>query len=338
MSVLGAPAASGPAGPRTRVRLGWAAAALGVLAAFVALGLLSEAFTPAPSGPAGSALSSTPAGVAAWAQLLDRGGHPVGTLREPLGTARLAPSATLVVLEAGSLTRAETAHLRAFVSAGGRLVIGGGDPSRTLGGLIGSPPRWISRGPLITAAVGHATEIEGLRQIRAAGRGAWTSAPGAAAVLLAGTRGAALLQTRVIGSGVIDLLADASPVENDLLASADNAQLALNLAGGPGRPVLFAEALHGFGTASGLAAIPTRWWILAIGLALAGGLWALARGRRLGPAGPTAAAAAPTRSAYVDALASALVRARDPQALSQLQAASGSILPAPVRGRDEDTL
>ena len=336
MSVLNANAASGPAGPRTRARLGWAAAALGVLAAFVALGFLSEAFTPAPSGPAGSALSTTPAGVAAWAQLLGRAGHPVGTLREPLATARLAPSATLVVLEAGSLTRPETAHLRAFVSAGGRLVIGGGDPSRTLGGLIGSPPGWIARGPLIAAAVGHGSEVDGVRQVRCAGAGAWTSAPAGAAVLLAGTRGAALLQTRAIGSGAIDLLADASPVENGLLASADNAQLALNLAGGPGRPVLFAEALHGFGTASGLAAIPTRWWILAIGLALAGGLWALARGRRLGPMEPPAPAPAPARSAYVDALASALVRARDPQALSQLQAEPRSKLPAPVRGRDED--
>ena len=149
MSVLGADAASGPAGPRTRARLGWSAAAPGVVVAFVALGVLSEAFAPAPSGPAGSALSTTPAGVAAWAQLLGRAGHPVGTLREPLATARLPPAATLVVLEAGSLTRPETAHLRAFVSAGGRLVIGGGDPSRTLGGLLGAPPGWIARGPLI---------------------------------------------------------------------------------------------------------------------------------------------------------------------------------------------
>jgi hypothetical protein len=320
-----------------RMRWGWPAVAVAVLAAFVALGLLSEAFTPAPSGPAGSALSTTPAGAEAWAQLLSRDGHPVGVLRDPLSSAPLAPAEALVVLDAGTLSRAETTHLRAFVSAGGTLVIGGGDPRRDLPGLLLAPPARVLYGSTVARVVAPGPEVLGVVTVRSAGAGAWASDPRATALVVgdAGT----LLEVRRLGSGHIDLLADASPVENGLLASADNAQLALNLAGGLGRPVLFAEALHGFGTASGLAAIPTRGWILAIGLALAAGLWALARGRRLGPMEPAAPAPAPARSAYVDALAAALVRARDGEALSRLRAASGSSpskLPAPVRGSDQD--
>jgi hypothetical protein len=51
---------------------------------------------------------------------------------------------------------------------------------------------------------------------------------------------------------------------------------------------------------------------------------------------PAAGAAAPARSAYVDALAASLVRARDAQTLSRLAASPPSKLPAPVRGSERD--
>jgi hypothetical protein len=310
------------------------------MATFLGVGLLAEAFAPAPSGPDGSALSTTPAGAAAWAQLLGRDGHPVGALRDPLSTAQLPARDTLVVLDAGALSRAETAHLRAFVSAGGTLVIGGGDPRHTLPGLLPAPPGWVAYGSTTARVVAPGPEVAGIVVVRSAGAGAWASDPRATALLVGGG-GGTLLEVRRVGSGRVDLLADASPVENGLLAVADNAQFALNLAGSAGRPVLFAEAVHGFGTATGLAAIPTRWWILAVGLALAGGLWALARGRRLGPMAPPAPAPAPARSAYVDALAAALVRAREPRVLEALSDPNASPeprakLPAPVRGFHPD--
>ena len=299
-----------------RGRVGWSTAVATVVAAFLALGLLTEAFAPAPSGPAGSAFSTTPAGVAAWASLLARNGHPVGTLRDSLASAPLAPGATLVVLEAGALSRAQTAHLRAFVAAGGTLVMGGGDPARTLTGLVARVPASVNTGPTLAHAVGSGPEVSGVGSVRTAGRGAWTGASGAQ-VLLAGA-GGALLQRLSLGAGRVELLADPSPLENGLLAASDNAQLAINLAGGAGRPVVFAESVHGFTAATGLAAIPSRWWVLAAGLALAGGLFALSRARRLGPPEPPAPPPAPARSAYVDALAAALVRARDAETLAAM--------------------
>lgn len=294
---------------------GWAAAAVGVVLLFVVLGLASEAFTPAPQGPAGSSYATTPAGVAAWAELLTRSGREVVQLRAPLDQAGLPPTATLVVLGATSLSPAAGRGLARFVRAGGRLVIGGGDPSATLPALLAKAPGWTASGPPVVHPVARAPEVAGVDTVLTGGAGAWTSGPGTP--VLAGS-GNAVLTVLGLGRGRIDLLADATPLENRLLASADNAQLALNLAGPAGTPVLFAEALHGFGEATGLAAIPTRWWLTFAGLCLAWAAWALARGRRIGPAEAPEPDPVPPRSAYVDALARTMVRRRDRQALEQL--------------------
>jgi hypothetical protein len=192
--------------------------------------------------------------------------------------------------------------------------MGGGDPLATLPSLVGQAPGFTATGPTSVHVVAAVPEVAGVITVRAAGAGAWTSGPGQ--VALAGPQGALLLVQRR-GAGRIDLLADPSPLENRLLATADNAQLALNLAGPPRTGVVFAEALHGFGQATGLAAIPTRWWLAFAGLSLAAGAWALARGRRLGPPEPPAPAPDPPRSAYVDALATVLARTRDRGALER---------------------
>ena len=286
----------------------WLAAAVGVVAAFFALGLIADAFTPAPSGPAGSSYATSPAGAAAWAELLTRSGHPVAQLRRPLDDVALPPAATLIMLGADSLSPAAGQNLDRFVRAGGRLVIGGGDPPATLPALLPRAPGWTDSGSVLVKRVAFLPEVDGVDSVRTAGDGAWTSGPGTPA--LAGTRGPALLVLRA-GRGRVDLLADAAPVENQLLASADNAQLALNLAGPRGAPVIFAEALHGYGEATGLAAIPTRWWVAFAVLCLAWAAWALARGRRIGPADEPVREPVPPRSAYVEALARAIVRGRD---------------------------
>ena len=291
---------------------GWIGAAAGVVALFVLLGLLSEAFTPAPQGPAGSSYATAPGGVAAWAELLARAGHRVAQLRAPLEQAPVIPGATLVVLGASSLSTAAGRDLHRFVGAGGRLVIGGGDPPAVLPALLPRAPAWSAAGPSVAHPVARAPEVAGVGTVLSAGAGAWTSGPGAPA--LAGS-GRAVLSVLGLGRGRVDLLADPSPVENRLLARADNAQLALNLGGPPGAPVLFAEALHGFGQATGLAAIPGRWWVAFAGLCLAWALWALARGRRIGPPEAPEPVPVPPRSAYVDALARQLVRGRDAAAL-----------------------
>lgn len=293
----------------------WAAAALAVVGVFFVLGLIADAFAPAPEGPAGSSYATSPAGAAAWAELLARAGHPVVALRRPLDTASLPPGSRVVVLGADSLSSAAGRNLNRFVRAGGRVVLGGGDPTATLPAVLARPPRWTGSGSLIVKRVAPVPEVDGVSTVLTSGAGAWTSGPGT--VALSGARGPELLAVNV-GRGQIDLLADAAPVENRLLASADNAQLALNLGGPPGTPVLFAEALHGYGEATGLAAIPTRWWVVFAGLCLAWAAWALARGRRIGPAEKPPPEPIPPRTAYVDALARALVRGRDRSAQAEL--------------------
>jgi hypothetical protein len=104
------------------------------------------------------------------------------------------------------------------------------------------------------------------------------------------------------------LLADATPLQNAFLDRTDNAALALGLAGGPSRPVVFSESVHGYGTATGLAALPERWkWALALaGLATVVMMWA--RARRIGPPDEIGRELPPPRVAYVDALAGILAR------------------------------
>ncbi len=98
MSVSASPGArTRPAWPA------WAGAAAAVVALFFALGLLTEAFAPSPEGPPGSAYATTPDGVAAWASLLQRDGHPVVALRNSLGSVSLPAQVTLVLLDAGRL-------------------------------------------------------------------------------------------------------------------------------------------------------------------------------------------------------------------------------------------
>lgn len=298
----GAASAAAPAPPRsTTAWRGWVAAGLAVLLAFVLFGLVADAFAPGPQGPAESSFATSPAGLAAWAELLDRAGHRVSQLRQPLAGARLSRASTLVVIGATGMAPAAAHRLEAFLQGGGRLVLGGGWLNRVMPALISSPPGWRPGGPRTYSISGPV----GVSQVAAAGQGSFQP-------------GSRLLISRPVGSGVLVLLADPSPVENRLLARVDNAQLALDLAGFPGRPIVFAEALHGYGQATGLAAIPASWWLAFAGLALAGGAWAVSRGKRLGPPEAPPPPAVPPRSAYVDALAATLLRAHDPDRLARL--------------------
>jgi hypothetical protein len=283
---------------------------------FLALGLLGELFGAGPSGPVSSSYATNSQGLAAWAELLSRTGHTVVQLRTPLQRARLDPADTVVVLDPEALLPAEGKRLLAFVEDGGRLVIGGSDSQSTLPAVIPRPPQLNSSGSVseLAATDGGAT-VAGVSEVRSAGEGEWSPTAGYRAPLQSAAGGSLLLE-RDLGSGRIELLADASPLQNRLLGTADNAQLALNLAGGRTRAVVFVESVHGFGQSIGLAALPGRWWLAFAGLALAGLLWILARGRRLGPAEQAEIASAPPRSAYVEAIALLLRRTRDPQELS----------------------
>jgi hypothetical protein len=109
-----------------------------------------------------------------------------------------------------------------------------------------------------------------------------------------------------------------APLENRDLATGTNAEFSLRLAGPADRPVVFAEAIHGFGPATGLAAFPRRWWVAIALLALAAGTFVLARGRRLGGPDPLPTEAPSPRAAYLEAMAATLRATADRDRLDEL--------------------
>lgn len=272
----------------------------GLVAVNLALGELDDA-TRGPQGPASSSFATTPRGSAAYAELLERYDHPVLRLRAQLADAELDPDATLVLLDPPGLIAEERAALSNFVAAGGRL-IAAGRAIATLGGDL----ELRQRGP--RDAVDQGGALRSVERVRTAGEGVWDGVTQARIVL--GTPRAPLLLEEREGSGRAFLLADSSPLQNRLLGEADNAALGVELAGAPPRPVVFVESIHGYEEATGVAAIPKRWWWVLGGLALAALLFALASGRRLGPPERERRELAPPRAEFADAVATALAKSR----------------------------
>src|SRR5206468_7355442 len=83
------------------------------------------------------------------------------------------------------------------------------------------------------------------------------------------------------------------------------------------RPVVFLEGYHGYGAATGFAAIPARWWDGFGLLALATATLMLASGRRFGPPQANARALPPPRREYVESLGGVLARSRPREAAIQ---------------------
>lgn len=300
---------------------GWQRAALGVAVVVVGINLLATAvgaLVPSPSGPASSSYATAPRGIAAYAELLEREGHPVRRLRERPDRAQLDPAATVVLLEPDVLVADEVRALRRFVEEGGRLVAGGARSQLLLEGLLGAgAPELSRRGPSTWRAEGSAPEAGRALEVRSSGEGAFLGGGESEPVVSEAGGGRSLVLAGGVGRGRALLLADASPLQNRLLAQADDAALGLGLAGDAGRPVHFLESVHGYGQGRGLAALPGSWKLALGGLALAGLLFVLSRARRLGPPDPEPPPRAPARGAYVGALGAALERTGDAAAATE---------------------
>jgi hypothetical protein len=274
----------------------------------VALSLLHSLLGGTPGGPTSSSYSTGAAGVAAYASLLARAGHPVARLRTRPAASHLDPRTTVVLLDpASNLAATDAAALRRFVSAGGDLVLGGSGGD-WLARIVPDAPEWSSAG--VGASAGTLVPdpaLAGVQRVESPGPGSWH---GGSALPLLGTSGASLLALAEVGRGRIWLLANTAPLHNDELAEADDARLGLAIAGGGGRGVTFLESYHGFGPASGYAAIPPRWWV-AFGLLLGSALTLMAAsGRRLGPPQARERSLPPPRREYVESLAGILARTR----------------------------
>ncbi len=287
-------------------------AVVAIVVVEVGLGILDAATRGSePSGPASSSLSTAHTGLAAYEELLARYGHRISHQRGALADARLDPSATLVLLDPSDINRADLATVRRFVLEGGHLVAGGSRPEWLLELAPADIPGWT---PVADRVVTEPDLAGGPPlTVETVGAGSWVEAGG---------RRALTFQPAHQGSGAAIFLADASPLHNELLDRADNAAFSLSLAGATERPVIFAEGVHGYGATTGLAAIPFRWKVALIAVALAALLAMVAAGRRLGPAEDDARALEPARRVYIDALASTLARTRRPaEALTPLQQA-----------------
>jgi hypothetical protein len=287
----------------------------------VALSLLDSSTRGADeTAPRSSSLSTGRDGIAAFAELLRRNDRGTDALRGSLADTPLEPGRTLVVLDPVGLDREESQAIRRFVERGGRLIAGGLGATGLLGELLDEPPTWSGEGVPRAEAVGAAPEAAGLRSVRTAGSGSWADAGATTPVLVGGAR--VLATVADVGRGRVVALADPSPLQNRLLATADNAGFGLAAAGDEPE-ILFAEGLHGYGRERGLGAIPGRWQAALVGLALAALLGVVAAGRRLGPPEDAGRALPPPRREYVDALAGSLARTRRPvEALAPLQAAA----------------
>ncbi|HWS46347.1 MAG TPA: DUF4350 domain-containing protein, partial [Acidimicrobiia bacterium] len=209
-----------------------------------------------------------------------------------------------IVLEPQVMTTDDTAALLDFVTAGGRLVIGGQAPFYVKN-LRDRAPAWDPAGR--SAWLVDDPALPGVRSIETAAQGSWTS-PGSGRVVVGDTSRALVTLDRV-AAGSIVFLADPSPLENAYLDHADNAAFGLDLAGG--RPVVFGEGVHGFGRTRGVAAIPGAWKVALVLIGIAALAFVWSRARRFGPPDREARELPPARAEYVEALSLSLERTRD---------------------------
>jgi len=288
---------------------------VGVVAVVLGLNLLTAGVTVAtggsgPGGPTSSSYATGGDGLAAYAELLGRHGHDVRQVRTSLDRAGLDAGTTLVLADPKGLTEEEGAAIADFVVTGGRLVVAGAGVAPVLAGLPGAGPDWDDSGARSARPFVPVPELAGVTTVESLGDGSWARAGGMLPVL--GGPDGVLATVASVGKGRVVALADASPFQNRLLDQADNAAFALAVVG-EGRPVAFAEAQHGYGRSTGLKAVPSRWrWALAGGVAAAL-VWMWSQGRRLGPADDIERTGPPPRRAYVEAMAGALAKTRQPE-------------------------
>lgn len=260
---------------------------LGLLAVIVAINIVLRVLGTltggTPGGPRSSSYATSSAGAAAYAELLGRAGHAIDQARSLPHRGPPSSDATVFLLDPPAVASADIDALAAFVRSGGRLVASGLSPDalRKLG--VSAPSR--VRGGPSARADGLAIQTDGVT---------W--------------RAHGFLFSTRLGRGTVDLLPDASPLQNRLLGTADNAAFGLALAGRPARPAEFLESYHGYGRSAGLSALPLAWKLLLSGLGLAALVWLAARGRRFGPAELEARHMPPPRREYVDSLARVLLR------------------------------
>ncbi|MGC9961008.1 MAG: DUF4350 domain-containing protein [Acidimicrobiales bacterium] len=297
-----------------RLALRWRIVLVAVAAViflYFAGSLVGGIYQPPTTTPTGSSssLDATPTGAEALARLLAAEHHSVRSLTEPLSQASLPTDGTLFVLDpAGALTPAAPA-LERYLYAGGHVVLGGQVPASVLRALLGTAavPVWLPAPSGAAHPVVQTDAVRGVSTVLGGPDGSFSvrSAPGLT-ILLRGPGGVLALGTTV-GRGTLVLLASSAPLQNALLAGADDAAFALDLAAPASAPVAFDEYDHGLGRAgTGLAGLPAHWKAGLVLVLLAALVWMWSAARRFGPPQQAERELIPPRVAHVDAMAALL--------------------------------
>jgi hypothetical protein len=260
-----------------------------------------------PGGTPSSSFATTSEGFAAYSELLERAGHDVSAQRVDLATDAPDTDETLLVMDA-DLPGEEADIVRRFVVGGGTLIAGGQEAASWIEPVVDDPPSPSATG--ITTATPVGDLLGDVATVTSTGIGSWSD-PGGGDAVLAGS-GGTLLTVHDVGSGRVWMLADSSPLKNELLDDTDNAALGVALAGDAARDVRFLETVHGYSTETGLGAVPINWRsaLAVAGAAVLCYMWA--RGRRLGPPEQPSRDLPPPRREYVEGLASTMARSRQP--------------------------
>ena len=268
-----------------------------------------------PGGPVSSSLSTGGSGLEAFADLARQSGHDVVRLTEAVGQDDLPGGSTVVVADPREMDEAQARAILEAAGRGGRLVLAGPATAPLLAAVAGPELSVEQVGPQNPLAVSVEDAVEGdvggsvtgrARSMAGDGGTRWQGLEGHR-VHVADDDGRPVLVSIPLGRGEVVALADADPLHNRNLAKADNAALALGLAGEPGGVLVFVESVHGF-AASGTGAVPAHWRWVAAGLAGAFvvGLWWA--GVRFGPPEPDRRALRPPRLDHVRAVAADLDR------------------------------
>jgi hypothetical protein len=290
----------------SRVRIG--VIVIAALAGFVVLLEVLERVSPAPEGPRSSSYATSPQGLAGYASVLQRAGHPIRRLRTSVTDDPPPTDATLIVLDPDVMEPDEAQAIGDWVRSGGRLVAGGAGDSGWLDEVIPHVPVWEPGGETEREPLLPVIETSDVEEVRAYEFGGWHELGNTLPVI--GPADAPLVVTARSGEGSVALLADTSPLHNRALDQADNAMFGLNLVGGARKPVAFLETVHGYGASRGLGGLPTnvKWVLIGLALTTLVALWAA--GRRFGPIEDSDESLPPPRIEYVDALASSLARTK----------------------------
>lgn len=307
-----------------------------VVAANVGLmGLRSAIGGGSPGGPTSSSFSTGADGFEAWADLLVASDRAVIRRRDRVEPGVLPSGATVVLADPAALNPDEARVMLDAVVDGARLVLVGSDTAPLLEVAVGGPVEvtQVDPAPLLTAVHGSEAVIGSARSVAGDRGGRWRVAD-TVHVHLEDEQGRPAVLSVTLGDGEVVAVADSAPLQNRNLAKADNAALALGLAGPGSAPVVFVESAHGFAS-GGLDAVPSSWkWAAGVGaLTLVLGLWWA--GTRFGPAEPHQRELRPPRIDHVRAVAADIDRvSRNPGDLVETQLQTNRQLMADRLGVD----